>query len=114
MWWCTPLIPAFRKQRQVGLYEFQASLLYRVSSRTSRATQRNPVTKKERRRRRRRRKRRRRKRKRRRKRRKRGGGGGGRGTRKRWRRRRRRGRGRTFHLPGLSVSLHWPISRMGK
>jgi hypothetical protein len=43
-WWqCTPLIPALRGQRQADLCE--ASLLYRVSSRTGRATQRNPVSK---------------------------------------------------------------------
>ena len=41
--WRTPLIPALRRQRD--LCEFQASLVYRVSSRTARATQRNPVLK---------------------------------------------------------------------
>jgi hypothetical protein len=41
-----PLIPAFRRQRQVDLCEFKASLVYRASSRTARATQRNPVSKK--------------------------------------------------------------------
>jgi hypothetical protein len=30
-----------------GISEFEASLVYRVSSRTARATQRNPVSKKE-------------------------------------------------------------------
>ena len=40
-----PLIPALRKQRQMGLCEFEASLVYRASSRTVRATQRNPVSK---------------------------------------------------------------------
>ena len=44
MWWFTPLIPAFRKQRQADLCE--ASLVYRASSRTARVTQRNPVFKK--------------------------------------------------------------------
>jgi hypothetical protein len=39
-WWLTPLIPALGRQR-----EFKASLVYRVSSRTDRATQRNPVSK---------------------------------------------------------------------
>jgi hypothetical protein len=34
------------KQRQVGLCEFEASLVYRVSSRIARATQRNPVLRK--------------------------------------------------------------------
>jgi hypothetical protein len=42
-WWSTPLIPA-GGGRQIS--EFQASLVYRVSSRTARATQRNPVSKK--------------------------------------------------------------------
>ena len=40
-----PLIPALGRQRQVDLCEFEASLVYRVSSRTARATQRNPVSK---------------------------------------------------------------------
>ena len=39
-WECTPLTPAFVKQRQADVCEFKASLVYRVSSRTSRATQR--------------------------------------------------------------------------
>jgi hypothetical protein len=39
-----PLIPALGRQRQVDL-EFEASLVYRVSSRTARAIQRNPVSK---------------------------------------------------------------------
>jgi hypothetical protein len=34
-----PLIPA------LGISKFKASLVYRVSSRTARATQRNPVSK---------------------------------------------------------------------
>jgi hypothetical protein len=42
-WWRTPLIPALWKQRQADLCEFEASLIYRVSSRTAR---RNPVQKK--------------------------------------------------------------------
>ena len=46
-WWCTPLIPALGKQRQVDLCEFEASLVYRASSRTARAIQRNPVSKKQ-------------------------------------------------------------------
>jgi hypothetical protein len=41
----TPLIPAPRKLRQVDLCEFKASLVYRVSSRIARATQRNLVLK---------------------------------------------------------------------
>ena len=40
-----PLIPAFGRQRQVDVCEFKASLVYRVSSRTTRATWRNPVLK---------------------------------------------------------------------
>ena len=40
-WWSTPLIPALGKQRQVDLYEFEASLVYRASCRTARAIQRN-------------------------------------------------------------------------
>ena len=41
-----PLIPALRRKRQVDLSEFEASLVYKVSSRTARAaTQRNPVLK---------------------------------------------------------------------
>jgi hypothetical protein len=38
-------IPAWRRQRQVDLCEFEASLVYKVRSRTVRATQRNPVLK---------------------------------------------------------------------
>ena len=40
-----PLIPALGRERQVDLCEFEASLVYRVSSRTVRDTQRNPVSK---------------------------------------------------------------------
>ena len=41
-----PLIPALERQKQVDIYEFKASLVYRASSRTARAvTQRNPVSK---------------------------------------------------------------------
>ena len=44
--WRTPLITALGKQRQVDLNEFEASLFYRVSSRTARTVkQRNPVLK---------------------------------------------------------------------
>ena len=39
MWWRTPLIPALRKQRQ-AISEFEASLVYKVSSRTARAIKR--------------------------------------------------------------------------
>jgi hypothetical protein len=38
-----PLIPALGRQRWIS--EFEAILGYRVSSRTARATQRNPVSK---------------------------------------------------------------------
>ena len=41
---CTSLIPALQSWRQSNLCE--ASLVYRVSSRTAWATQRNPVSKK--------------------------------------------------------------------
>jgi hypothetical protein len=43
-WWHMPLIPALGRQR---ISEFKASLVYRVSSRTARATQRNRVSKKQ-------------------------------------------------------------------
>ena len=39
------MIPALRSQRQVDLYEFEAILVYRASSRTAKATERNPVLK---------------------------------------------------------------------
>jgi hypothetical protein len=38
------LIPALGRQRQAD-FEFEASLVYRVSSRTAKTTQRNPVLK---------------------------------------------------------------------
>jgi hypothetical protein len=40
------LIPTPKKQRQVDLYEFEANLVYRASSRTTRATRKNIVSKK--------------------------------------------------------------------
>jgi hypothetical protein len=40
-----PVIPALRRQRKAGLCEFEANLFCRVSSRTTRATQRNSVSK---------------------------------------------------------------------
>ena len=44
-WWGAPLIPALGRQRQVDFCEFEANLVYRVSSRTgSKATQRNPIS----------------------------------------------------------------------
>jgi hypothetical protein len=42
----TPLILALGKQSQAEIAEFKDSLVYKVSSRTARATQRNPVSKK--------------------------------------------------------------------
>ena len=43
-WWCIPLIPALKRLRQADLCEFEASLVYRMSSRIARATQRNQVS----------------------------------------------------------------------
>jgi hypothetical protein len=40
-----PLIPALGRQRQVA-FRVEASLVYRVSSRTARTAQGNPVSKK--------------------------------------------------------------------
>jgi hypothetical protein len=45
VWWRTPLIPALGRQRQAD-FELEASLVYKVSSRTARAIQRNPVSEK--------------------------------------------------------------------
>jgi hypothetical protein len=45
VWWCTPLMPARGRGRRIS--EFEASLVYKVSSMTARATQRNPVSKKQ-------------------------------------------------------------------
>ena len=42
--WRTPLIPALGSRGR-WISELKASLVYRVSSRTARATQRNPVSK---------------------------------------------------------------------
>ena len=36
-WWHTPLIPALGSQRQEGIFEFEASLVYRASTRIARA-----------------------------------------------------------------------------
>lgn len=41
-WWPRPLISLLERQRQVGLCEFDASLVNKVSSWTARATLRNP------------------------------------------------------------------------
>ena len=38
------IIPALERQRQAHLCEFESSLVYGVSSRTARVTQRNPDT----------------------------------------------------------------------
>ena len=40
------LIPALGRQRQADFFEFKTNLVYRVSSRTARATQRNPFSEK--------------------------------------------------------------------
>jgi hypothetical protein len=40
-----PLIPVFGKQRQVDLSEFKTSLVYRMSFRRAKATQRNLLLK---------------------------------------------------------------------
>jgi hypothetical protein len=39
------LTPALNRQRQADLCDFEASLVYRASSRTAKATERNPVSK---------------------------------------------------------------------
>jgi hypothetical protein len=44
-WWHTPFIPALGGRGR-WISEFKASLIYRVSSRTASATQRNLVSKK--------------------------------------------------------------------
>jgi hypothetical protein len=38
VWWCMSIIPVLGRQRQTDFCEFKASLIYRVSSRTVRAT----------------------------------------------------------------------------
>jgi hypothetical protein len=43
-WWCIPLIPALRRQRQADLCEFETSLPYRASLSKTRVTQRNLVS----------------------------------------------------------------------
>jgi hypothetical protein len=44
-WWHTPLISTPEAGRGRQISEFKASLVYKVSSRTARAIQRNPVLK---------------------------------------------------------------------
>ena len=44
-WWHKTSITALRRQRQADLSDCEASLVYGVSSRTARATQRNPARK---------------------------------------------------------------------
>ena len=39
------LIPAFRRQKQMNLCEFETSLVYRVSSRTAKTTEIKPISK---------------------------------------------------------------------
>jgi hypothetical protein len=46
VWWCMPLIPALR-DRDMQISEFEASLIYKVRSRTARAIQRNAVSNKQ-------------------------------------------------------------------
>ena len=41
------LMPPLWRQRKMDLCEFGANLVYRVSSRIAKATQKNPVSKKE-------------------------------------------------------------------
>jgi hypothetical protein len=44
--WCVPLIPALGRQRRVDLCEFEASLVFIVSSRTAKAIQRETLSQK--------------------------------------------------------------------
>lgn len=44
-WWHEPLISALGRQEQADLYEMEASLVYKVSSRIARDTKSNPVSK---------------------------------------------------------------------
>ena len=47
-WWCIHLTPDIRGKKLVKLCGFEASLIYRVSSRTARAVaQRDPVSNKQ-------------------------------------------------------------------
>lgn len=44
--WCTPLIPALTRQRHGDPSEFKVGLVHTASLGMSRATQRNPITRK--------------------------------------------------------------------
>lgn len=44
--WHLPLIPSPGKKKQVEFWEFEASLVYKVSCRTTRATQRETLSQK--------------------------------------------------------------------
>ena len=44
-WWCTPLIPALRRQGQADLCVFEASLVHSACFRIARTTQRNLIPK---------------------------------------------------------------------
>jgi len=44
MVWLMPLIPAPERQRKADVSEFEASLLYKVSSRTARTTYRETLS----------------------------------------------------------------------
>ena len=44
-WWCMPFIPALRRQRAGGS-EFEANLVYYMSSRTAKPTERNCISSK--------------------------------------------------------------------
>lgn len=46
VWWCMPSIPELGRQRQKDLCEFQAILVFIMSSRPVRVTQQSPVSKK--------------------------------------------------------------------
>ena len=48
MWWCMSLIPSLKRQRYAYFCEFEASLVYKMSSRTVRTViQRKFVSKKQ-------------------------------------------------------------------